>query len=303
MVPNEENSFTHAEHLWAAGDVDAAVQLYVDLSRHARAPDLRLRSALAIVERVNPSRNAEIILEACSTGIELAEILGEPQTKAYVMGMRAKNLGIVNGFLSLARKNLRLAPVWLGFSLERDENQCKSLTAQIHANDDEIGHLVRSAQQESTDQTTLGHVLLSVGNVWFQRYLTSKADFHRKSIPLPSFVRKELRNHMLDDYLLYNATDCQALHKQLRECEMRYLEAAASFRAAGDELNEGYAIYALANDLRSANRFRKAKRYLIRAEMIANRHKDQKLLQSIAVVKERIRRRNRNVPNYVAGEQ
>ena len=63
-----------------------------------------------------------------------------------------------------------------------------------------------------------------------------------------------------------------------------------------------YASYAAANDVRSANRFRKAKRYLRQAETISTHHKNTILHDRIAVVKERIRQRNRNMPNYAAGE-
>jgi hypothetical protein len=88
----------------------------------------------------------------------------------------------------------------------------------------------------------------------------------------------------------------------LVQCERRYSEVVAAFRAIGDELNVGYAFYAAANDLRTANRFRKARRYLKQAEPIATHYKDRSLLDRIPALKERIRQRNRNVPNYAAGE-
>ncbi|PYU02413.1 MAG: hypothetical protein DMG38_00435 [Acidobacteria bacterium] len=57
--------------------------------------------------------------------------LGENGTKAYLMGMRAKNLAILAASLTEARKSLRLAPGWFRSSLERDEEKYKSLSTQI----------------------------------------------------------------------------------------------------------------------------------------------------------------------------
>lgn len=71
----------------------------------------------------------------------------------------------------------------------------------------------------------------------------------------------------------------------------------------GDGLGAGYAYFNLANDLRSAFRFWKAKKYMRSAKTIAERHRDDNLLRSIGVVEKSIRTRNRDTPNYLAGER
>jgi tetratricopeptide (TPR) repeat protein len=303
MDPTDEDKFASAEQLWASGDPKTAAAVHLALSRHAQSPELRLKSALVLVGRLNPGWDVDVILEACSTGMNMAEKLAEPATTAYLMGMRAKNLAILNGSLITTRKSLRLAPRWLGFSLQRDEEQYKSLTTRIKRNDEEIDRLANDAQKACGDQQTLGHVLLSIGNICFQRYMSVKSDCLQSSVRLPAFVRQHLMSLALDEYLWYDAAARQAMGNHLKECERTYSEAVAAFRAAGDELNVAYAFYALANDLRTANRFRKAKRYLQEAKTIARHHNDQTLLNRIPLLEERIRRRNRNVPDYAAGER
>jgi hypothetical protein len=302
MAPTEEDRFAAAERLWASGDGKTAVAEHVDLMRRGQNPELRLRSALILVERVNPGWNVDVILEACLTGIEMTEKLGETSTRTYLMGVRAKTLAVWSGSLVTARKNLKMGPGWLGFSLERDEEQRKSLSTLIEANEKEVERLTHDAQKESGDPATLGHVLCSMGNISFQRYLNRKCDSLQKLVRLPSFLRELLRSYALDEYLWYSLHDRQTMRTHLNKCERRYSEAVMAFRAAGDEVNVAYAFYAMANDLRSANRFRKAMRYLRQAETIARRLNDLTLLGRIPVLKERIRQRNRNVPNYVAGE-
>lgn len=302
MGPTDEEQFAAAERLWASGRIKTAAAAHVDLSRKAQSAELRLRSALILIERLNPAWNTEVILEACTTGLAMATKLVDNDTKAYLMGMRAKNLAILAATLIEARNSLRLAPGWIGFSLERDESQHKSLTEQIDKINDEIDQLAQNAQKSSPDAATLGHVLMSVANISIQRYMSLKLDRLRISVRLPSFIRERLRRSVLDEYFWYSSADRQAMRSHLRQCEKRYNEAISAFRSANDELNVAYAYYALANDLRSANRFRKATRYLNQAEAIAKRHNDEHLTNRIPVLRERIRQRNRNVPNYVAGE-
>ena len=302
MVPTDEEQFAAAETLWASGHVKAGAAAHLDLSRKAQTAELRLRSALVIIERLNPAWYAEVILEACSTGLAMATKLGENGTQAYLMGMRAKNLAILVASLTEERKSLRLAPGWIGFSLDRDESKDKSLSEQIGKIDEEIDQLAQNAQKASPDQATLGHVLMSVANISFQRYMGLKSDRLRMSVRLPSFIRRWIRTWALDEYFSYRSSDSQAMKNHLTQCEKRYNEAASAFRSANDELDVGYAYYALANDLRSANRFRKAKHYLNQAEAIARRHNDEQLNNWIPVLRERIRKRNKNIPNYVAGE-
>lgn len=302
MRQADEEQFAGAETLWASGRVKAAAAAHLDLSRKAQSAELRLRSALVLIERLNPAWNAEVILEACSTGLAMATKLGDNGTKAYLMGMRAKNLAIIAASLTEARKSLRLAPGWIGFSLESDESKHKSLSEQIDKIDEEIDQSAQNAQKASPDQATLGHVLMSVANISIQRYMGLKSDRLRTSVRLPSFIRERLRAWALDEYLWYSSADRQAMRNHLRECEERYNEATSAFRSANDELNVAYAYYATANDLRSANRFRKATRYLNQAEAIARRHNDEQLANRIPVLRERIRQQNKNIPNYLAGE-
>jgi hypothetical protein len=302
MAATDEEQFAAAETLWASGCVKAAAAAHLDLTRKAQTAELRLRSALILIERLNPAWNAEVILEACSTGLAMATKLGENGTQAYLMGMRSKNLAIFAASLVEERKSLRLAPGWIGFSLDRDESAHKALSEQIDKTEQEIDQLAQNAQRQSPDQTTLGHVVMSVAHISFQRYMGLKSDRLRMSVRLPSFIREWIRTWALDEYSWYASADRQAMRNHLKECEKRYNDAVSAFRSADDELNVGYAYYALANDLRSANRFRKATRYLNQAEAIAIRHNDEQLMNRIPILRERIRKRNRNVPNYVAGE-
>ena len=91
--------------------------------------------------------------------------------------------------------------------------------------------------------------------------------------------------------------------RSLQDCEATYLEAAEEFRRAEEESVSAYAFYNLANAFTSTYRFRKSKRYLRRAKHLAQKHGNQTLLARIDVLEKSIKVRNRDVPNYVAGER
>jgi tetratricopeptide (TPR) repeat protein len=102
---------------------------------------------------------------------------------------------------------------------------------------------------------------------------------------------------------MYSAADRAELRQLLGESEARYLEAAEEFRAAEEELNAAYALYNLANYLRSAYRFTKAKSYLDQALALAEKYGDQRLLKNMRGLEKSIRAKNRDIPNYAAGER
>jgi hypothetical protein len=302
MAQSEEDEFAAAEKLWSSGDAGTATQMHVDLTRHAQNPDLRLRSAIALLERLNPAQHLDLILKTCSIGIKMAETLGETETKACLLATRARNLAILNGSLFSARKNLRIAPGWLGFSLESDEQKYKKLTAAIESNDKEIEKLICEAQKVKADCATIGHILLSVGEISFQRYMNVKVECLRELVPLPRFVREKIRAYALDENFWYAASARQVMRRLLKTCEYQHCKAAVCFIKAADEVNTASAFYNLANHLRSANRFRQAKLYLEEAETIAKKCDNEMLLDRIPLLKERIRQRNRNVPDYAGGD-
>jgi len=62
------------------------------------------------------------------------------------------------------------------------------------------------------------------------------------------------------------------------------------------------AYHNLANDLKSAYRFRAAKKYLAKGKVVALKHNDQEMLRRIGLMEKEIAAKNRNIPDYLNGE-
>jgi hypothetical protein len=120
---------------------------------------------------------------------------------------------------------------------------------------------------------------------------------------VPGILIRLLRPYRLDDFIVFTREERTKLNKCLDQCEASHIAAADEFRKDEDESGTGYAYYNLANHLRTAFRFNKAKKYLRLAKCVADRYRDENLLSSIKVLERSIRARNRDIPNYLAGER
>lgn len=201
------------------------------------------------------------------------------------MAKRAKYLVTLNGIrLVPARKRLRMPPGWFAFTLEREKGQHEELTRQIEANEAEAQGLIGAAVAicvDTGDQSTKGHVLICAGTAAFQGYMSHKIDDLPSRIRIRGWLMRWLREHRVDEYLLYDAKSRREMRTLVKHCEASFLEAADLFHGVDEEDTVAYTLYNLANNLRSAYRFRKAARYLQRARAIAEQFHNEALLSSI----------------------
>jgi hypothetical protein len=103
--------------------------------------------------------------------------------------------------------------------------------------------------------------------------------------------------------VVYDTASRRLMRALVGQCEARYLEAVAVLQKADDDFLEAYAFYNLANILRSAYRFRSARGYLRQARALAEKQENKELLKNIHHLEKSIRLKNRDTPNYAAGER
>lgn len=303
MTHKERELHQAAEQLWASGAQKESLRMHLQLVTGGHDPDVSLQSAIMLIPRLNPIGDLKTILEVSAIAIQLARKLNDAETTSYFEAIKAKHLAISNGALVLAQKNLTMAPLWIGFSLEHDKREFEELQRRINANNAEVDQLSRDALDTCREPSTRGHVRMLCADVFFQRYADAKIRALHNLPPIPAWLRQFLTRCSLDEHLWYRRSDRRLMHSNLKSCENNYLQAIAEFADAREDSNLGRAHYNLANNLRSANHFLRARRHLRQAERIARRIGDEDLLRSIKVLGERIRSRNRNVPNYTAAEQ
>lgn len=291
----EKEALATALSLAAEGKTEQASGMFLQLLHQARDSVVGLRAALGLLGTVNSVENNQVLLEACEKGLELAARLRKADVRSFLMAKKAVCLSFATSQCRYRRRLLRLAPSWKGFALEADQNEFQRLTKLIDNGEAESNELIESAIRSATetgDIKTLAHVLMLRGELQAARYLDLKLEHLKDSVGYrlfkflklaefgyPRQVRLQLRGH-------------------LTEFRGSYLESARLFQSLGDESTAAAALYNLANNMRSINRFAEAGRFLARVRIIANRLNDRVLLSRVDVLAERIRTRNSNIPNY-----
>jgi hypothetical protein len=261
---------------------------------------------MVLVDRLKFPQGPKELLQVCTVAIESAERLADAKNQALFMATKAEYLVTFSGLFQFpARKRLRMPPGWFAFGLEREEKEYTELTEQIEANDRKADAFASAARNiaEKAGVGTVAHVLMCMGTMAFQRYMSRKLDGLPSRIRVPQWLLPRLRECRLDEYVLYDTETRRQVRTLVAQCEERYLEAVKVLQNAGDDFLESYAYYNLANNLRSMYRLGSASKYLKQARALAEKRDNEQLLKSIHHLEKSIRLKNRDTPNYAAGER
>ena len=136
------------------------------------------------------------------------------------------------------------------------------------------------------------------GQIYGDMYLTEKIR-KMKNPKLYIFLSK----FHLDDFYMRFFEGNREISNYIDKSEELLLEASQIFESLGDKTNQGYAFFNLANQLRTARKFRKAKKYLEKAAAIAREKNDIPLLESIKILEISIKCKNKDTPDYLNGEK
>lgn len=144
---------------------------------------------------------------------------------------------------------------------------------------------------------------MSKGSLASARYMELKGEYLRLELPIVKWLKSGwLRYYLFDHRFIFNTEHRQELKALIRSYRADYLRAATLFDGVGSSMAAN-AYYNLANHLRTAFRFREARKYISKAEAIARTHNDVVVLRQAKVLKRIIKARNKDIPNYVAGEK
>lgn len=302
---SEKNKFEEAIKLISEGKRKEAVDMLLVLYQGASDYANKLSIIDALLNALDSINDNVKLIEICDEGIRIAKKLHALDYKAYFMGRKAEVLKHRNINWEYQRKNLTLAPGWFGFSLVSDKNQHAEITAKIENNNREIAKLISKAQfiaERSGNQTVIAYVLTSKGSISSAQYL----DFKMQCVVDKPRVVRLFKFHLLRRLILKYAwllgkAQRRKLRTIMESFTTDYLQAAKIYEKLGD-VKAGYAYYNLANQMRTSYRFRKAKQYLARAESIAKVNDDLLLHQKIIDMVKTIKAKNKDIPNYLAGE-
>lgn len=301
---SERDEIKRAMELAAQGKRSDARDAVLSLESRIKEPRLRLYlidAALSILDSVKDNaKKATLSIQ----GARIAEALGRSDLQAHFMAKTADLAMLQVAMWHHHRSLLKLAPRWLQFATEADKNEYESLTVLIDNLENEVDTLLLQALTQSEgsgNKKIQASVLMSRGSIESARYLRYKMDCMR-GVRAKLWTRFVFVRYPFFEYLLtfWNG-DGQELNAYVKSFTSSFLNAARLSGEIGDSL-AGHAYYNLAVHLKSAYRFRAAKRCLAKARIIALKHNDVALMQHLVALEKYIKAKNMDIPDYLSGE-
>ncbi|MCI0627456.1 MAG: hypothetical protein L0387_38390 [Acidobacteria bacterium] len=151
-----------------------------------------------------------------------------------MLARKGAGKALVNGLnLVPARRKLRMAPGWFGFSLERDEAQYKELTQKVEASEAKIEGMLTQTfaiAEQAGSHSTKAQVLVCAGQVYFNRYMNLKTEYVKGTAIIPGVLLRLLRPYRLDDFVHFTKDERAKMNACLDQCKASYLTAADEFQ-------------------------------------------------------------------------
>ena len=283
---------------------DAATELLV-LEPIIVDKNLRIQLIDAMLSALDSVENNDMLIKLSNEGIGIAGEYNRKDLQAFFMSRNADFLMINMTFLQYDRDCLKLSPGWTEFSTEVDKEKYEKLTAEIKRNENEIDHLLNDAlvlADQSGDRQTGARILMTSAGIESLRYLNYKGECMRSSLCAKLWLRFEFIRYPFYERLFVSSnSEKKKLNNLVMSFTEKFIKAAQILEGLNDSM-AGYAYHNLANDLKSAYKFKKAKKYLSKAKAIAEKHNDQLLNKQVELLEKAIKARNKDIPDYINGE-
>lgn len=302
---SEKDNLQNAINLLMNGRRKEAAAELLNLESKITDKNLRVQLIDASLSALDPVKESDKLIEMSEEGIKIAGDYGKKDMQAHFMSRRADFLMTKVAFLQYRRQNLKLAPGWIEFSTEADKQEYEKLTAQVEKLEKEVNDLLAQAlilAEQSGNKNVFGRVLMAKGSVESLRYIHYKTECMRGNLRTRLWLKFEfLRYPFFEHLIIFSGKNAQKLQSFVDTFTANFLKAAQIFEDSGDS-TAGYAYHNLANDLKTAYRFREARKYLEKAKSIAVKHNDPLLKQQVEMLVKAIRAKNRDIPDYLNGE-
>ena len=293
----EKDKLNLANYYYEKGNGAEAIKIFFDIYTNTKSDYYKLQSILGLIILLNSFKEMHKIIKLCEEGIALAQSLNDDRARIYLMSQKAHLLGSYNSLLIYERKNIILPRDLIGFSLERDKFLYDKITEEINKNEIEIVNLFASATQLAeriSDKSLLIELLLAKGQYYGGKILDYKMENMRRSKYYKIFKFINLEN-------LYSLD-----HKDRKIIKDLFTKSCQCFKdsinlafKAKDYSRAAFSMYNFSIELKTENKFHKAKKYLLEAKKIADKYNIAILLPKIIDLRESIKKKNRDIPNYL----
>ena len=292
-----------AIQLLRGGERRKAAHLLLAIEAQITEPGSRLEFIDAALSALDPLEHCDKACQLAGEGSEIARARGEEDLRAYFMARRTHFLMTKVATAHHGRTSLKLAPGWIGFATESDLHRYESLSQEYHRLNSEVDDLIRGASEIAEklgNARVRAYVLMQKGSIESSRYLEEKSECRLGILRAKAWRR--LPGLRSERVLMFGWGHGRRLGALVKSFSNDFLLSARLFEMSKDPLAAS-AYYNLANQLRTANRFRAARKYLKMARSIAELHGDRWIIGQCDRLGAIIKKRNKDIPNYLEGER
>ncbi len=275
------------------------------LDPQIKDPHTRLQFIDVAIGVLSPVEDNLKILALLVEGLKITSALNLKDLRAHFLG-RLADMSMHQVVLRRHRMAmLKLPPRWVEFATEAEKQEFDSLSAEVQTLEAGIDSSLADAislANQTGNKRIQALVLMAKGSIESSRYIQYKVVCMRGGLRTKLWSRYEFMRYPLPEYLLLLSNgDARKLNAHVKKFTDSFLVAAALFEELNDPL-AAIAYHNLANDLKTAYRFRAAKRYLAKGRQIAMRHDDKPTIRQIDEMERIISEKNRDIPDYINGE-
>ncbi len=294
-----------AKELANIGEYKKASKELLSLDSKIKDTNVRLQFIDACLAALDQVAENKKMISLCKEGEELSSSISRLDLVAFFMGRRADLITIKSAFLLHEKKNLKLMPEWLEFATVGEQKRHQKLTEEIKKYEDKADALFKKSINIATDinkPEILARILMSKASVMSTRYLSEKNKYIKGRFKIKLWLKFNfLRYPFFENILFIPRNKIGKLKKLYNSYTNDFIKSAEIFEELNDPMS-GYVYHNLANNLITTYNFKFAKRYLNKAKDIANKYSDVALQKRTTILEQKIKEKNRNIPDYANGE-
>jgi len=301
---SEQEKLNRARAHYERGEYPEARRLLEQIS--TKNPTIRLNVLAAFIGVLDHVTENDKLLAVATEGIELATRTGNETMQNYFLGKKCFFLMSNLSMIIYRQKNLTLSArvfEWIGFSLERDKKEYEAIGEERKKLEVEINSTLAAViegAEKSSDHNFRGHQLSTIGDAYSSKYLADKLDFQDGGKYKSKIANLYLvRRWNLDRYLYGRAIRLK-IDESRDKCIQYFERAIMEFELAEMKSEQAHTLYNLAVKLRTFNRFRRARKLLGEAKIMATSVNEKRLLDKISAFEKELADKNRNIRDYVS---
>lgn len=300
----ENDEVKRAYLLFSQGKKKDAEEILWPLSGSPE-PMIKINAVLTLLVVLDGVRENDKLLEVVAVGIDTTEKVGMRDVYVYLLSKKCVFLANRLSMVIHRQKCLMLSAGvfnWIGFSLERDRREYDSIVENRKEIEREIGALLTTVHkmiEGMTDHYSRGNVFSSIADYYSLKYFSDHLNFMRGGRMRSKIANLYIIRRWGLDKFLYERKHRLQIRQSSRNFILYSEMAIAEYEASNAPSELAHAIYNLAVKYNSIFSFRKARKLLARARIMASSTSESRLLEQITFLEKKVADKNRHIPNYV----